>query len=273
MEETSENRLIRAEFPRSNRYPADWVLRNAMGPNPLWLAEWLTEWVTLEPGMRVLDLGCGKAITSVMLARESGARVWAADWWVDPAENWARIEEAGAAEQVIPLRVEAHALPFPEGFFDVILSIDAYHYFGTDELYLFYLSRFVRAGGLIGIAVPGLTRLFPGAPPGYLTEPMRNGKVFWEDECIVFHTADWWRDLWTRSGRLKAVRADVMPEGWKHWRDFEIALEASGASPFPSDAEALDADQGNHIGFVRVVGIRNDVRGLDLYDPAILSKM
>jgi cyclopropane fatty-acyl-phospholipid synthase-like methyltransferase len=44
--------------------------------------------MAVEPGMRVLDLGCGRAITSVFLAREFGARVWAADMWIDPTPNW-----------------------------------------------------------------------------------------------------------------------------------------------------------------------------------------
>ena len=31
---------------------------------------------------------------------------------------------------------EAHDLPFSDGFFDAMISVDAYHYFGTDDLYL-----------------------------------------------------------------------------------------------------------------------------------------
>ena len=42
----------------------------------------------LEPGMRVLDLGCGKGLSSIFLAKEFGVQVWAADLWtplvIDP---------------------------------------------------------------------------------------------------------------------------------------------------------------------------------------------
>jgi ubiquinone/menaquinone biosynthesis C-methylase UbiE len=41
-----------------------------MGPNPLWLTEWLCELMDLRPGMRVLDLGCGRAPSSIFLAFE-----------------------------------------------------------------------------------------------------------------------------------------------------------------------------------------------------------
>ena len=82
-------------FPRSAAYDEAWVNENRMGPNVLWLAESLAERMTLEPGMRVMDLGCGKACSSVFLAREYGVEVWATDLWIKPTENWERIREAG----------------------------------------------------------------------------------------------------------------------------------------------------------------------------------
>ena len=45
--------LKKAEFPRSGKYDDDWMLDNQMGPNALWLVEWLCEVLPLEPGMRV----------------------------------------------------------------------------------------------------------------------------------------------------------------------------------------------------------------------------
>jgi SAM-dependent methyltransferase len=266
--------LEKSEFPRSNRYDPVWLLDGNMGPNPLWLVEWLTEALPLEPGMRVLDLGCGKALTSVFLAREFDVRVFAVDLWTDVDDNWRRIRDAGEARRVVPVHAEAHALPFAEGFFDAVISIDAYQYFGTDELYLLYLSRFVRAAGRIGLVMPGLVREFPddNVPP-HLSRPQSNGKVFWEDECVSFHTAEWWRRLCGRCGRVAVDVADTLPDGWRHWRDCEIALERSGKGVFPSDAEALEADSGRYVGFVRVVAARNDATGFNLYDTSLAAKV
>jgi cyclopropane fatty-acyl-phospholipid synthase-like methyltransferase len=129
-------RLVKPAFPRSAAYDAEWQFDTTMGPNILWLTEWGTEAVPLRPGMRVLDLGCGKAASSIFLAREFGVTVWAADLWIKPEDNLERIEAADMAERVLPVHAEAHALPFAEGYFDVIVSFDAYHYFGTDDLYL-----------------------------------------------------------------------------------------------------------------------------------------
>ena len=47
-------------FPWASTYDPAWILENQMGPNVLWLTEYLTQSLDLRPTMRVLDLGCGK---------------------------------------------------------------------------------------------------------------------------------------------------------------------------------------------------------------------
>jgi len=262
------NLLHKPEFPRSNGYEQAWMLENQMGPNSVWLAEWLARDLPLARGMKVLDLGCGRAMSSIFLAKEYEVQVWAADLWITPDHNWKRVQEAGVGHSVFPLRLEAHALPFPEGFFDAIVSMDAYHYFGTDILYLGYVGRFLRPGGTIGIVVPGLMQEIK-VVPSHLSTPQKNGKIFWENECWSFKTAEWWRELWQKSGRLTDIRVDTQPDGWRHWRDFERAIEASGKSIFPSDAEALEADQGRYVGFVRAIATRIGNEAENLYDAAL----
>ena len=127
-----------AQFPRSAKYDVAWQAENAMGPNPLWLMEALCQVMDLKAGIRVLDMGCGKAVTSIFLAREFGVQVWATDWWITATENWQRIRSAGVEQLVFPIHAEAHDLPFAAGFFDAVVSVDAYHYFGTDDMYLLY---------------------------------------------------------------------------------------------------------------------------------------
>jgi cyclopropane fatty-acyl-phospholipid synthase-like methyltransferase len=46
------------------------------------LTEALSQVMTLEPGMRVLDMGCGRAVSSIFLAKEFGLQVWATDLWI-----------------------------------------------------------------------------------------------------------------------------------------------------------------------------------------------
>ncbi len=98
--------LARSELPRSSRYPAGFQLDDRMGPNGLWLAERLRGTLPLSPASRVLDLGCGRALRSVFLAREDEARVHAVDLWMDPDRSFQRIAEAGVADLVCPMRAE-----------------------------------------------------------------------------------------------------------------------------------------------------------------------
>jgi cyclopropane fatty-acyl-phospholipid synthase-like methyltransferase len=98
-------------FPRATRYDLAWIEANSLGDNALYLCETLCAVLPLAPGMRVLDLACGHAISSIFLAREFGVTVWAVDRAVDPTENFGRIEEKDCADRVFPIRaVTSHAL-------------------------------------------------------------------------------------------------------------------------------------------------------------------
>jgi SAM-dependent methyltransferase len=243
-------------YPRSAKYDPEWVLKGWMGPNVLWLTEWLCERMELKPGMRMLDMGCGKALSSIFLAKEYGVQVWANDLWVSATENWERIREAGCEDSVYPVHAEAHELPYAGGFFDAIVSMDSYQYYGTDDLYLEYFRDFVKPGGQIGIVVAGLARDFEGPVPEHLTRPRKNGSVFWSDGCWCFHTAEWWHNLWARTELVDVEVADIQPDGWRLWLEYEKACEEAGTLIFPSEAETLEADAGRYLAMVRVVGRR-----------------
>ncbi|WP_328520822.1 SAM-dependent methyltransferase [Kribbella sp. NBC_00359] len=229
-------------YPRSNTYDPQWIVDNLMGPHPLWSAEALLQVMTLRPGMRVLDLGCGTALTSVFLAREYDVEVWATDLWVDPTENWERITAAGAADQVHPIRSDAHTMPFSHSFFDAIVSIGAYNYFGTGAEYLGYCTEFLRPNGLIGVIVPGI-RDTPGGPlPSYLTDR-------WGTDMCTWLSPDWWRQHWERTGLVTVETADMVPQGWLHWLE-TCARVGRGYEP---DENMLRADNDTHLGLTRLV--------------------
>jgi SAM-dependent methyltransferase len=248
-------------FPRAAQYHPDWVLASASGgANALWLTEWLAEAIDLRPGMRVLDLGCGRAMSSVFLHREFGVQVWAVDLWHSASENLQRIRDAGVENGVFPIDADARSLPFAAEFFDVVVSIDAFVYFGTDDLYLGELARFVRPGGTVGIAGAGLTREIEGPVPDHLHE-------WWEPSHWCLHSAGWWRRHWQRTGILDVELADTMPEGWRLWLDWQHAVAPDNAP----EIAALEADAGRYLGYVRAVGRRTDLR-LDEPIAAIPSR-
>ena len=255
--------LVSRRFPRASRYHPDWVLAGVSGgANPLWLTEWLAEALNLRPGMRVLDLGCGRALSSVFLRREFGVQVWATDLWFSAAENLQRARDAGVEDGVFPIHADARSLPFAEGFFDVVTSIDSFVYYGTDDLYLNYLARFLKPGGQLGIAGAGCTREIEGPIPAHLSQ-------WWAAErpyCL--HSADWWRRHWARTGILDVAVADAMPDGWRFWLEWLKTIAPRNVT----EIRALEADAGRYLGYVRAVGRRQaDAQLFDAF-PSIAAQ-
>jgi SAM-dependent methyltransferase len=239
--------LSRNDFPRASKYTSEWVLAGLSGgANPLWLTEWLSEALDLQPGMRVLDLGCGRAISSIFLHREFGVQVWATDLWFSAAENLQRIQDAGANDGVFPIHADARSLPFAPGFFDVVTSIDSFVYYGTDDLYLSYLARFLKPGGQVGIAGAGLVREIDGAVPAHL------GEWWAAEQPYCLHSAAWWQGHWARTGILDIALADTLADGWRFWLDWIKIVAPENVT----EIRALEADAGAHLGYARAVGRR-----------------
>ncbi len=241
-----------SEFPRSANYDPVWVLENMMGPNALWLTESLAATMELSSQMRVLDLGCGRALSSIFLAKEFGVQVWAADLWIAASENYRRICAAGVEDRVFPIHAEAHRLPFADGFFDAMVSIDAYHYFGTDDLYLeSHLAGLLKPGGHLGIVVPGLVEELTS------TEPPEHLRNYWEPALFSFHSPAWWKRHWERSRLVDVELADLMPDGWRHWMASDLSWSEHLGKP-SDEADMLALDQGRTLGLTRMVARRND---------------
>ncbi|WP_165246632.1 SAM-dependent methyltransferase [Paludisphaera soli] len=242
----SDDRFDCERFPRSSRYNPEWVVAGVSGgANALRLTEWLAGAMELRPGMRVLDLGCGRASSSVFLHREFGVQVWAADLWFDVSENLRRIRDAGVEDGVFPIHADARSLPFGAEFFDAVVSIDSFFYYGTDDLYLNYLARFVKPGGPVGIAAAGLMREIEGPVPEHLRE-------WWTQDCWMLHSAAWWRRHWERTGVVDIETADSMPDGWRSWLEWHRSI----APDNEVEIRAIEADRGDYLGYVRLVARR-----------------
>jgi hypothetical protein len=141
------------------------------------------------------------------------------------------------------------------------VSIDSFMYYGTDDMYLNYLARFVKPAGPVGIALAGFLSEIGDPVPAHLSE-------WWAAELpYSLHSAGWWRRHWEQTGILEIAVADTLPDGWRLWRDW-IKLVAPENE---TEIRALEADAGQHFGYVRAVGHRR--AEAQLFDPLMSVPM
>jgi SAM-dependent methyltransferase len=123
------------------------------------------------------------------------------------------------------------------------VSVDAYHYFGTDDCYIGYITRFLKPDARLAIVVPGLV--------GRLEDVAEKLKPYVNWEFWSFHGPEWWRRRWERSGLVAVEHADLLPDGWRHW------VQSDRASEYDRENRAwvagLEADAGRTFGFSRVI--------------------
>ncbi len=231
-------------YPLSSKYDPYWIINNQMGSHCLWLTEALTQSMNLRPGMRILDLGCGKAISSIFLAKEFNAEVCAYDLWIGANDNWKRIREAGVHDSVFPIHGNALEMPFADEFFDAVISINSIWSYGSDENFVdAHLARVVKPGGQIAIVNPGLFN--------ELTEPPEYLKPYWHPDFDSYHSPAWWRNLWekAKSIDINIIDAFENKEGAKIWRDFIWILD-------PDEAKGMEVDNGRNITFLRLLATK-----------------
>ncbi|WP_352396824.1 SAM-dependent methyltransferase [Aminobacterium colombiense] len=199
---------------RENLFTREFLLQNMMGPNCVRILEELLASVELHSEMRVLDLGCGRGLTSIFLAGIYDVEVFATDLWINATENYERFKLVQLDHKIIPIHADAHELPYAKGFFDAIISIDAYHYFGAKRSFLDeYIVPLTKKGGIIAVAIPGLKKDFFNDVPEVL-------KPYWQDEDMNFYSRSWWRSLWEESKKVKIEQSLSLSCHKKAWEDW-----------------------------------------------------
>ncbi|MDL2328133.1 methyltransferase domain-containing protein [Desulfosarcina sp. OttesenSCG-928-A07] len=232
--------------PFTDSYDTDFLMETLMGPNAMRIAEELAGFLPLSPGQRVLDLGCGKGISSILLAKKYGVTVFAADLWISPTENAERFARLGLDSAIIPLSVDVTKdIPFAHHYFDLIVSVDAYHYFGANEAMLPLLLPFLKPGGTMAVAVPGFNRDFP---EGELPEELRS---YWTPEWN-FYSYNWWRRLWEKEPGISMIQCremDCCEKAWDEW------LKAP--NPYAkADIAMMEAGCGKYFNLVQLTGVK-----------------
>ena len=233
------------KYPLSEKYNTPELMGKIMGPNPMKLEEELLTGHQIPAGSVVCDLGSGQGLTSVFLAREYGFTVYAADLWSDPEENRRFFDALGLdRKQIIPVKADAAALPFEKEFFDAVVSVDSYNYFGRDARYLDdSLLPFVKHGGYIYIAIPGMKKdCHDHLPPELL--------LSWTPEQLEYmHDVAYWKAMVGQCRSAEVISVQEMESNEEVWSDW-LAQENEYAV---GDRKAMEAGGGRYLSFIEIV--------------------
>lgn len=216
-----------------------------MGPDCTIIVRELLYGYNNDNKIRILDLGCGKGLTSIHLAEKyKNAIIFAADLWVEATDNYKFFKEQGYENRIIPLNTSAENLPFAYHYFDMIVSVDAYHYFGTDKLFFKEkIKPYLKDNGLIFIAVPGMKDDYEKVP--------QDLKGFISDEDFrFFKSIKYYENILKEN--IKEIKIEEMKcfnEAWDSWlaTDNPYAVE---------DIELLKSDNGK---FLNLIGIKGKI--------------
>lgn len=207
-----------------------------MGPNSVRILQSLLEKspVSFVPQDVILDLGCGKGLTSYAIALTTGAKVFANDLWISAEENAERFRAWGVDGQITPVHEDANHLHFEPRQFKAVISIDSYHYFAGEEgFFAEKILPFIADGGWALIAVPGLKNEYEGRAEELLSP--------WAgDEAYMFKTSRHWKQLLGEGGRIASVETwemNCFSQAWHEWLTTGAEFAISDGAHFDSIIE------------------------------------
>ncbi|UCZ76775.1 methyltransferase domain-containing protein [Dickeya zeae] len=229
--------------PFTDSYDSAFLLDTMMGPNAMRITEEMAAQLPITPGMRILDLGCGKGISSILLAKKYDVTVFAADLWITPTENARRFASQGVDSHIIPLLLDVtKEIPFAQEYFDMIISVDAWQYFGSNDSMLAKMLPFMKPNGLIAVAVPGFIQDYS---EGNLPEVV---KPFWTPDWY-FYSRHWWRTLWEKEPGIEILQLREMDSCQQAWDDFMPCTLAQEMM-----VPIMEAGAGAYFNMIQIVG-------------------
>ncbi len=133
-------------------------------------------------------------------------------------------------------------LPFAESYFDIIVSVDAYHYFGLKKDFFKYnIKPLLKENGEIYIAVPGLK-------DDYEKVPKELKYHISEEDFKYFKSINYWENLIKNDLKeIEVLEMKCFDEAWQSWLSCDNPYAAK-------DIELLKADNGKFLNLISIKG-------------------
>ncbi|MBI2278704.1 MAG: methyltransferase domain-containing protein [Candidatus Brennerbacteria bacterium] len=113
----------------------------------------LKKGLSLKPGMRVLDAGCGDGSTLFLLEKEFGIFPVGIDVSEEAIKRARFFSEKNAVSSEFK-RADTRSLPFPSNYFDLILSWGVIEHFNNYDLAIDEFHRILKPQGTLNLIQP-----------------------------------------------------------------------------------------------------------------------
>lgn len=100
-----------------------------------------------RPGGRYLDYGCGAA-ELVAAGRAAGLDFYGADVFYDGGDTRAQVQARGLLGEAVR-ELDGARLPFPDGFFDIVVSNQVFEHVERLDTVLAEIARVLKPGGVV----------------------------------------------------------------------------------------------------------------------------
>jgi SAM-dependent methyltransferase len=142
-------------------------------------------------------------------------------------------------------------LPFPSKYFDAIVSINSYSYFGTDDKFLPYIAKFLKPGGTLAITDICLACEINTVKeiPNFLKKDFF---YYWQH----IHSLEWWRNKWEKSGLVNILKGHHPDKGGLLKKEYMEIAKLKGWDAFSA---AIKKDRDNIIGYFYLVAEKNEL--------------
>ena len=134
--------------------------------------------------------------------------------------------------------------PVEKEFFDAVVNVGAFNYYGRDDAYLSdEILPYVKHGGYIYIAVPGMLKDCHDALPEELL-------LSWTPEQLAFmHDVEFWRGVISNTPGVEVLSIEEMHSRDEVWRDW-----LTQDNPYAArDRRSMEAGAGKYLNFIKMI--------------------
>lgn len=141
--------------------------------------------LNIQPGEKVLDLGCGPGDGCARIAAKGGIAIG-----LDYSKGMLELSSQVPALHGRLARGDAGRLPFADGSLDKIICTNSFHHYPHHLAALREMRRVLRRGGVLGLVDPRKDHLF-----GWFAIDLVENAVFGLEEVRIFSVPHWYRML------------------------------------------------------------------------------